>query len=175
MKTIKLFLLILTFTTLTKAQNLADFTLKSVTDSSHFTLSKARGKYIALHFLLKTECPYCLRHTQEYFEKSASLPTVVQVFIKPDTEKEIKEWADNLKTNDNNKLSIFQDVNAKLATQYAIPGGYQFHGQLVHYPALILLNKEGKEVYRYIGKDNSDRYSFKKLAAKIQELEKIKK
>ncbi len=57
-----------------------------------------------------------------------------------------------------------------LATQNNIPNGYAFHGQVVHYPALILLNEEGKEVFRYIGKNNSDRYSFEKLTAKIQEL-----
>ena len=62
-----------------------------------------------------------------------------------------------------------------LAKKYNIPDGYFFHGQIVHYPALILLNEEGKEVFRYIGKDNSDRYSFEKLTAKIQELNKTNK
>ena len=33
----------------------------------------SKGKFIALHFLLKTECPYCIRHTSEYFEKALNL------------------------------------------------------------------------------------------------------
>ncbi len=170
MKTLRLFALLLSFSSLTKAQNFVDFTLPSVTDKSHFTLSEAKSKFIVLHFLLKTECPYCMRHTQEYFEKAASLPDVLQVFIKPDTEKEIKEWANKLSGGEIIKYPIYQDANAKLASQYNIPDGYAFHGQFVHFPALIILNKKGKELFRYVGKNNSDRYSFEKLAAKIQEL-----
>lgn len=169
MKTLQLLIVLLSYSLFTKAQNIEDFTLPSVTDTSHFTLSKAKGKFVALHFLLKTECPYCMRHTHEYFEKAATLPNVLQVFIKPDTEEEIKEWADKLLANDTLKYPIYQDVNAALANQYNIPDGYAFHGQFIHYPALILLNEQGKEVFRYIGKNNGDRYSFEKLTAKLQE------
>jgi len=72
------------------------------------------------------------------------------------------------------KILIYQDLNAKLADQFNIPNGYQFHGQVVHYPALILLNKNGEEVFRYIGKNNSDRFSFDQLKAKIVELDGLK-
>ena len=34
----------------------------------------------------------------------------------------------------------------------------------------ILLNENGEEVFRYIGKNNSDRFSFDQLKAKIIEL-----
>lgn len=175
MKFVPLLTVILTFSTFSKAQNPVDFTLPSATDSSHFTLSEAREKFVALHFLLKTECPYCLRHTNEYFEKSASLPNVLQIFIKPDTEAEIKQWAYNLTDSDIYQFPIYRDADAALAKLYNIPDGYSFHGQVVHYPALILLDGNGKEVFRYIGKNNSDRYSFKKLTAKIQELERSNK
>ena len=168
MKFIQLTLALLLFTSLTQAQNIKDFSLTSVTDKSTFTLSKSKGKYIALHFLLKTECPYCIRHTSEYFEKASSLSNVIQVFIKPDSEEDIKAWAIKLKST--NSLPIYQDVDATLADQFNIPNGYQFHGQVVHYPALILLNDKGEEVFRYIGKNNSDRFSFDQLKAKINEL-----
>ena len=168
MKLIRLFLALLLFSIHSQAQNVKGFTLASVTDKSTFTLSKSKGKFVAIHFLLKTECPYCIRHTSEYFEKASSLPNVIQVFIKPDSEDEIKEWANKLKST--NSLPIYQDANAKLADQFNIPNGYQFHGQVVHYPALILLNNKGEEVFRYIGKNNSDRFSFENLKAKIEEL-----
>ena len=168
MKFIQLTLALLLFTSLTQAQNIKDFSLTSVTDKSTYTLSKSKGKYIALHFLLKTECPYCIRHTSEYFEKASSLSNVIQVFIKPDSEEDIKAWAIKLKST--NSLPIYQDVDATLADQFNIPNGYQFHGQVVHYPALILLNDKGEEVFRYIGKNNSDRFSFDQLKAKINEL-----
>ncbi len=35
------------------AQNPTDFKLISATDNNEFVLSKAKGKYVALHFLLK--------------------------------------------------------------------------------------------------------------------------
>ena len=175
MKTLQLLLVMLSFSTLTKTQDFIDFTIPSATDTSLFTLSEAKGKFVALHFLLKTECPYCLLHTHEYFEKAATLPNVLQIFIKPDTEKEIKAWAMNIQERDAHQYPIYRDVDAELAKQFDIPDGYAFHGQIVHYPALILLNEEGKEVFRYIGKNNSDRYSFEKLTAKIQELNQTHK
>lgn len=168
MKLLKLILLFGILNIHSQAQNVKDFTLTSVTDKSTFTLSKSKGKFVAIHFLLKTECPYCIRHTSEYFEKASSLPNVVQVFIKPDSEDEIKAWANKLKST--NSMSIYQDANAMLADQFNIPNGYQFHGQVVHYPALILLNDKGEEVFRYVGKNNSDRFSFDQLKAKIEEI-----
>lgn len=170
MKLLKLILFFCFLTINSQAQSVKDFTLNSVTDKSTFTLSKSKGKFVAIHFLLKTECPYCIRHTSEYFEKASSLPNVIQVFIKPDSEEEIKAWANKLKTT--NSLPIYQDTNAKLADQFNIPGGYQFHGQIVHFPALVLLNEKGEEVFRYIGKNNSDRFSFDNLKLKIEELNK---
>lgn len=171
MKFIQLTLALFLFSINIQAQNVKDFSLTSVTDKSTFTLSKSKGKFIALHFLLKTECPYCIRHTSEYFEKANTLSNVIQVFIKPDSEQEIKAWANKLKSS--NSLPIYQDADAKLANQFNIPNGYQFHGQVVHYPALILLNDKGEEVFRYIGKNNSDRFSFDQLKAKIEVLNKL--
>jgi thioredoxin-dependent peroxiredoxin len=170
MKFIKIVLAILLISFNCKAQTVKDFTLTSVTDKSTFTLSKSKGQFVALHFLLKTECPYCIRHTSEYFDKANTLSDVTHVFIKPDNEQEIKEWANKLKSN--NTFPIYQDLDAKLADQFNIPNGYQFHGQVVHYPALILINKKGEEVFRYIGKNNSDRFSFDQLKAKIEEIRK---
>lgn len=170
MKLLKLILLFCFLNIESKAQNVKDFTLTSITDKSTFTLSKSKGKFIALHFLLKTECPYCIRHTSEYFEKASSLANVIQVFIKPDSEEEIKAWANKLKST--NSLPVYQDVNANLADQFNIPNGYQFHGQIVHYPALVLLDKKGEEVFRYVGKNNSDRFSFDQLKEKLEELKK---
>jgi peroxiredoxin Q/BCP len=172
MKYIKLILLTVLFGLTAQAQKIENFKLSSVTDKSTFTLKKAKGKYVVLHFLLKTECPYCIRHTNEYFEKSGSLPNVIQVFIKPDNEQEIKEWAKKIKSNNSNLYPIYQDRNAQLADRLNIPSGYQFHGQIVHYPALIIINKKGEEVFRYVGKNNSDRFSFDKLKMKLEELER---
>ncbi len=152
------------------AQQPADFTLLSATDSSTFVLSGAKGKYVALHFLLKTECPYCLRHTHEYMSKADSLPGVIQVFIKPDSEGEIEEWAEQLPGNQPAGFSVYRDPDAQLAELFDIPDGYYFHGQSVHYPALVLIGPDGKEVFRYVGKNNTDRFSFECLSIKVKDL-----
>jgi peroxiredoxin Q/BCP len=151
-------------------QNIKEIKLNSVTDNHQFSLQEATGKFVALHFLLKTECPVCIRHTQEYFNNADRLPDVVQVFIKPDTKEEIKEWAKGLTSDELDMLPIYRDPGAKLAKRLKIPDGYEFHNQVVHYPALVLINPDGEEVFRYIGKNNRDRYSFTELESKIQEL-----
>jgi len=93
MKHTKFLIIILLFVINSQAQKVDNFTLHSVTEKSTFSLKKAKDNFVVLHFLLKTECPYCIRHTSEYFEKSTTLSNVIQVFIKPDNEDEIKEWA----------------------------------------------------------------------------------
>jgi thioredoxin-dependent peroxiredoxin len=149
-----------------------DFTVRAAAGKGSFTLKDARGKFVALHFLLKTECPYCLRHTHDYFTKAPGLPNVVQVFVKPDSDTEIEAWAAKLPAGDLEKNPIYRDPYAKLAKSFDIPDGYQFHGQTVHYPATVLIGPDGKEVFRYVGKSNSDRLSFEKLAEKVAELSK---
>ncbi|MFC2087241.1 peroxiredoxin family protein [Bacteroidota bacterium] len=160
------------FTIPVTGQNVKDFKLKSVTNNMQFRLRDTRGKYVALHFLLKTECPVCIRHTREYLKNKERLPNVIQVFIKPDTKKEIQEWSNSLKNKEFDEVTIYRDPGAKLAKQLNIPDGYEFHNQVVHYPALVLINPDGKEVFRYIGKNNRDRYSFEQMESKIQVLSK---
>lgn len=154
------------------AANPDDFTVQSATSKATFKLADAKGKYVALHFLLKTECPVCLRHTRDYFTKAATLPNVVQVFLKPDTDAEIQAWAGKLPADELSKNPVYRDPDAKLAKAFSIPDGYKFHGQVVHYPATVLLDPAGKEVFRYVGKNNGDRLSFETLAAKVSELTK---
>ena len=160
-----------TLPTVVRAMPPADFTVESPPNGKVFKLSEARGKYVALHFLLKTECPFCLKHTRDYAKKSAPLPDVVHVFLKPDAADEIKAWAAKANRGDDfPDLSIYRDADAKLAEAFAIPGGYQFHGQTVHFPALVLLDPAGKEVFRYVGKSNTDRFSYEQFTARLAEL-----
>ena len=76
--------------------NPENFTVHSVTGTNTFTLATAKGKFVALHFLLKTECPYCIRHTHDYAQKAETNSNVIHIFLKPDTEAEIKTWATKL-------------------------------------------------------------------------------
>jgi peroxiredoxin Q/BCP len=167
---IQIVLLVFGLAVSVNAQPIDKFRLNSATDNSQFNSSDAEGKYVALHFLLKTDCPICIRHTQDYFDKAERLPGVIQIFVKPDTENEIEEWSKELPADGLEMFPIYRDPDAKLAKQFNIPDGYEFHNQVVHYPALILIDPEGMEVFRYIGKNNRDRYSFELLESKINEL-----
>jgi peroxiredoxin Q/BCP len=155
----------------TSAQPTDTFSLKSATGDSTFEIRQHAGKYVALHFLLKTECPFCLRYTHAYAVLSEKDPEVVHVFIKPDDEDEIRKWAGKIDKKTLSELPvIYRDPNAELAAAFRIPDGYQFHGQNVRYPALILLDGNAKEVFRYVGKSNSDRMGTKEFTEKVAEL-----
>lgn len=141
-----------------------------------FRLSEAKGQYVALHFLLKTECPFCLRYTHEYASKADKVPGVVHVFLKPDSADATAKWMDKMDKRDLEALPvIYRDEDAKLAKAFGVPDGYAFHGEKVHFPALILLDPKGSEVYRYVGKSNSDRLPFDEFAAKMAEFKAEKK
>ena len=136
-----------------------------------FRLSEARGNFVALHFLLKTDCPYCQQYVAEMTRRAPELAGVVHVFLKPDSEEEIKAWSDKLQQT-GVAATIYRDPDAKLAQEFKIPDGYAFHGQSVHYPALVLLGPDAQEVFRYIGKDNTDRLPFDRFAARVSEVSK---
>lgn len=167
-----LFLALAASASLASAAAPADFTVATANRSSTFTLSKARGKFVALHFLLKTECPICMKHTRDYAQKMPRLPQVEHVFMKPDAEPAVAQWEQKLKASTGiTAPPIYRDENAALADAFGIPNGYSFHGQTVHYPALVLLDKNGKEAFRYVGKATNDRFSFEQLEQKLKELE----
>ena len=152
------------------AEGPKDFTVRSPIDGKSFTRSEHQGKIVVLHFLLKTECPYCLKYTHDYAKLAESTPDVVHLFLKPDSEEEIRVWVKNLKQDELKKLpTIYRDPDAELAKQFNIKDGYQFHGQLVHYPALVALDTSGTEMFRYVGKKNSDRMSPADFRSKLEE------
>lgn len=157
----------------TYGANPEDFTLKSATTTDKFQLAENKGKVVVLHFLLKTECPLCLAHTQAYTKYAADHPDQIHLFIKPDSEAEIKEWTSHLDAETQKTTPpIYRDPSAKLAKQFSIPNGYQFHGQTVHYPALVALGTNGQELFRYVGKSNSDRLKLKDFEAKLAGMKK---
>lgn len=124
-----------------QAENPTDFTVESPTHDTAFRLSDQKGKLIALHFLLKTECPYCIKYTNDYARMAAKSPDVVHLFLKPDNTDEIKVWTGKLNKEGLKDLPvIYRDPDARLAKEFGIPDGYKFHGQSVHYPALVLID-----------------------------------
>lgn len=140
------------------------FTLHS--GAQTFKSAEHRGRFIAMHFLLKTECPYCMRLVKDYVENGPHLADVVHIFIKPDSEDEITMWSRKASAAGIDAV-IYRDPDAKLAREFGIPGGYAFHNDSMHYPALILLDGNGREVFRHVGADNSDRMTFDTFALRV--------
>lgn len=134
-----------------------DFTVAPVVgEGQPFHAAAARGKYLVLHFLLETSCPHCMTYTHEYATAKLD-PDVVQMFLKPDLQPEVQLWATRYGRQWNDLPVIYGDPKSQLAKRLEIPFGYAFHGTVVYFPALILLDPQGCEVYRYVGKKNADR------------------
>ena len=147
---------------------IAAFSLESVGDVQpiSFKLSETRGRYVVLHFLLKTACPICQRYTQEYHRAADSFQNVDHVFIKPDSEAEILKWVKGI----SRRPTIYRDPDAELAARFGIPDGYKFHGETVHFPALIVIDPAGREVFRYVGKNNRDRFELADFRQRFPQL-----
>ncbi len=147
--------------------------LPCLSDGSTFDLGQQKANFVVLHFLLKTECPYCLKYTREYSQIAKDETDVVHVFLKPDDEAEIRKWMDHLDAETRKELPmILHDAGAKQARAFRIPDGYRFHGQSVHYPALIILGPDRKEVFRHVGKSNADRCTvetYREQMAKLKQ------
>lgn len=163
-------LLVGLFQPLSAKETVKDFSLESVGDkkAKTFTLSENKGKYVILHFLLKTTCPVCQRHTRDYHVALKDSDKVVQLFIKPDEPKVIEKWLKRI----DDRPTIYHDPNAGLAKQYGVKHGYKFHGEVMHFPAFILLDQNGKEIFRHTGKNNRDRFSFNQFSKKYPKLVK---
>ena len=66
--------------------------------------------------------------------------------------------------------AVYRDPDATLADRFGIPDGYKFHGQVVHYPALIIIDPQGHEVFRKVGTSTFDRMNFDDYLEKLDEL-----
>ncbi|RJP35894.1 MAG: hypothetical protein C4547_08440 [Phycisphaerales bacterium] len=131
-----------------------------------FRLSEARGRFVALHFLVKTECPSCQRHVAETARRAGEVAGVVHVFMTPDSEDEIRAWSARLEA-DGIRATIYRDPSARLARAFEIPGEYELNDESVHAPALVLLGPDGREVFRYVGEDSPDWLTFDQFADKV--------
>lgn len=137
-----------------------DFTVDRVNGFDAFTLSDARGKWVTLHFLLKTECPICLRTTATYASRAGEAPDTLQIFLKPDDPQDTMDWLSKYPPGAKGVPAVYRDPNAQLAERLGIPDGYKFHGEVVHYPALIIIDPQGREVFRKVGTSTFDRMNF---------------
>lgn len=133
-----------------------------------FDSESVRGRFLAIHFLLPTDCPYCVREIREYVERAPTLAGVRHIYVNAHTPEGFAEWIKTVPGAES--LPIYRDENAQLSMKFNIPGGYNFHNAVMNYPALVLLDPRGREVFRHVGKKNTERLPFAAFAAKVAEL-----
>lgn len=141
-----------------------DFTLLQ-RDSSAFTLSSLRGKYVLLDFWASwcVPCRKSIPHWKEVYQKYAPQGFEI-VGITNDS-----RWSDWYKALDEEKMPWIQvadefpreNMPARLATQYMIP----------YLPTYILLDKEGKILLHNASKEEIDG----KLAGIFNSVHQVKK
>lgn len=137
-----------------------------------FNSASARGQFLAVHFLLPTDCPFCIREIREYVESAPTLAGVRHIYVIAHAPDGFAEWIKTVP--DAEALPIYRDHDAQLSKEFKIPGDYHFHNAVMTYPALVLLDAQGREVFRYVGKKNSDRLRFATFAARVAELTRDK-
>lgn len=147
------------------------FTLPAISGGDDFDLSEtlAGGEWVALHFLLKTDCPLCLTYTMRFHDARESFPGVRHVFIKPDDERIAKRWVNTARVFAKDLPTIHRDPDAALAKQLNVRFGHPFHGEITHYPCLVLIAPDGRERWRYTGSSTFERATLKQFTAAYEE------
>lgn len=132
-------------------------TLTAITDHHTFSLADGKGKFLALHFLTKTDTPECTNFVHDFLRAAPTVAGVTHVFIKPDSEGEVKAWSAQF--NDDAR-SIFLDPNSALAQDLKVPTGLTINGTSSTFPATIVFDIAGKELFRYEGTAHHDHLTF---------------
>jgi FKBP-type peptidyl-prolyl cis-trans isomerase len=137
-------------------------------DEALFQLSAHRGTWVLLDFLLPVEDATEAAHYTAIESKSAQLlyeHNILPVFLKPNETEATAKWWGSLPTH---SLPIFRDPDGKLASALGIPKGVFLMAGPAHYPAAILIDPDGNEVWRKTGKKAADRVDLETLRAEIK-------
>lgn len=141
-------------------------TLTAITDHHTFSIADAKGKYLALHFLTKTDTAECTAFVREFLRQGASVAGVMHVFIKPDSEGEVKAWAAQFKDD---AATIFLDPDSALAKDLKVPDGLSIGGTTSIYPVSIVFDPARQELFRHEGKAHHDHITFEAFKGKLGE------
>ena len=136
-------------------------TLVSATDGHAFTIADARGRYLALHFVGKTDSPECTAFVRECLEKAPTVAGVRHVFATSDDGAAVRKWAAQFGAD---ARAIHLDEGASLAHELGIDAGSQPHPDR---SATLVFDPDGKEIARSIGHSHADHMPFADLAAAV--------
>lgn len=144
-------------------------TLLAVADHHTFALADAKGKYLALHFLTKSDTAAdtaeCAKFVQDVLRSAPTVAGVMHVFIKPGSEGEVKAWAAQFNED---AARVFLDPDGALAKDLKVPDGLSINGTTSTYPTTIVFDTSGKELFRHEGRSAHDHIAFDALKRQLE-------
>jgi len=130
----------------------------TITDGARtFSLSAARGRFAALHFLSTSGGTAARRIVQEYARRAPEVAGVSHVFLLEGTADEARAFVDSLAA-DKRIAAPFHDAEARVAQSFRVGG----EGAV-----LVLIGPDGQEVYRHVAKSAEECLAFDDFAAEI--------
>ncbi|MCA9450342.1 MAG: redoxin domain-containing protein, partial [Candidatus Omnitrophica bacterium] len=136
-----------------------------------FKLTDHRGSWVVLNFLLPGDNPTGRDLYSDYEQRLDELiygHNIKPVFFKPGEKSEIANWWESL---DSNRIPVLQDPNGKLSRALKIPYGLKSGDQITLYPTTLLLDPEGNEVFRKVGKSIEERIGVEELLREWEPLD----
>lgn len=155
-----------------QAAPVPDFIAKQSGGSEiRFKLADHRGSWVLLDFLLPGDSAVEREHYADYekgLDRLVFGHNLKPVLFKPDADSAIADWWAGLPSN---RLPVFRDPEGKLSRALKIPYGNKVGEEITLYPALVLLDPEGNEAWRKVGKSSEDRIGVEAL---LKEVERIR-
>lgn len=137
-------------------------------EGQSFSSASARGRFLAIHFLLNADSPANAALVREYTLHAPELAGTTHIFIRAGSAEEFRSMLAGLPPTA--AKQSFRDVDSKLAARLNVPGGFEFHGRTINHPALILLDASGNEIFRQVFDADANRLHFTQFAAKLADL-----
>lgn len=129
-----------------------------VAEDHEFHLSDLRGRFVALHFMPHVGTPDHDAHVKEFLDQAAARAGVIHVFVSAGDAAALKDW---WKPLDRPGFTAAHDAGGRLAAELELASGSAC--------ALVVLDREGRELFRHIGATDQDHLSFAKFSARLDE------
>jgi YHS domain-containing protein len=147
------------------ADHAVDFTVGD--SAQRFRSRDALGRYLAIHWLPPGACESCARRVGEFAKSIPTLAGVRHVFVRSMGSAEFDAFLGEIP--DAAALQIHRD-DGTLASLLKLGSAAESGSREASSPALVLLDPQGREVHRWIGRSVEEGPSFASLAAKLGQL-----
>lgn len=134
----------------------------AVADDRSLSIDDLKGSYLALHFVGATTSPAGAKFVRDTISNAPSVAGVMHLFISAEPAAQVKAWAEQF--GDSAKM-VFVDKDGGLAADLGLKAGSS--AGVTGEPATIVLDPEGKELFRSVGAGLDDYLSFDRFARQM--------